>query len=223
MEEPAPPARSRLGRRLLGLTVGCGALAALFLVLGDRLTARAAEGRVYRRVNELPVRSVGIVPGALVLADGSLSATLYDRVLCAAALYRAHKVKRLLVSGNDDGRGYDEVSAMRAALLDEGVPASDIMLDRAGYRTLDTMQRAREVFGVRDAILCTQRFHLPRSLFLADRFGVRALGLAADRRRYRTETFNAVREALARALAVFDTAVGREARRLDRATTAASD
>ncbi|MDO9020940.1 MAG: ElyC/SanA/YdcF family protein [Deltaproteobacteria bacterium] len=125
-----------------------------------------------------------IVLGARVYADGSVSPMLADRLDAALALYRAGKAPRILVSGDHGTESYDEVNAMRRYLEARGVPAAHIFMDHAGFTTYDTLYRARDVFGVRRAVVVTQRFHLTRSLFVANALGLDAEGFVADRRPY---------------------------------------
>ena len=165
---------------------------------------RASEGAIHRDLDRIPARSVAIVPGARVGRDGAPFPVLADRLATALDLYRAGKVRRILVSGDHKSDGYDEVNGMHRWLIDRDVPERDIFLDHAGLRTHDTMQRAARIFGVRDAVICTQAFHLPRSVFLAQQAGIDAVGAVADRRRYRKARFDAVRESFARTKAVLD-------------------
>lgn len=165
----------------------------------------AARGAMVRCANDAPKRPIAIVLGARAYADGSVSSILEDRLAAALDLYNHGRVRRILASGDHGTRGYDEVEAMRRWLEDRGVPPKDLYLDHAGFRTLDTMQRAAKVFGVQSAIVCTQRFHLPRALFLARRAGIDAVGLVADRRVYKGRRWNTVRESVASAAAVVDT------------------
>jgi SanA protein len=139
-----------------------------------------------------------------VYADGTPSAVLEDRLLAALSLYRGGKVRMILVSGDHGRKEYDEVGAMARWLGERGVPGSDVVLDHAGFRTLDTMARAARVFQVRSAVVCTQEFHLPRAVFLARRAGIDAVGLRANRRRYRHEVHDSVRETAATAWAIVD-------------------
>lgn len=125
-----------------------------------------------------------IVLGARVYADGSVSPMLADRLDAALALYRARKAPRILVSGDHGTESYDEVNAMRRYLEARGVPAEHIFMDHAGFTTYDTLYRARDIFGVRRAVVVTQRFHLTRSLFVASALGLDAEGFVADRRPY---------------------------------------
>jgi len=127
--------------------------------------------------------TVAIVPGAAVWAGGVPCPMLEDRVLTAAALFRAGRVARLLLSGNREA-GYDEPAAMRKLALAQGVPATAIDIDPEGFTTRATMRRAAARFAVRDAVIVSQAFHLPRALYLAKAAGLSARGVAADRRAY---------------------------------------
>jgi SanA protein len=163
--------------------------------------------------DDVPVRDVAIVPGAKVWKQIP-SHVLEDRLLCAEALYRAGKVRRILVTGDHGTKGYDETTTMERFLLARGIPAEDVVKDHAGFRTLDSMHRARQVFGIDDAIVCTQAFHLPRALFLARSFGIDAVGVEADRRTYRGAAWNAARETVARTVAVLERGVLRRGARV---------
>src|SRR4051812_17011376 len=133
-------------------------------------------------VEALPHAPVALVLGAFVEPRGRPSGMLEDRLRGAAALYRAGRVDRVLASGDHGRRDYDEVNAMRHELVRLGVPDRDVFTDHAGFATLDSVVRAREVFGVRSAIVVTQAFHLPRALWLARQAGPAAYGPAAGRR-----------------------------------------
>ena len=142
-----------------------------------------------------------------------------NRIAASAALYKAGKVEYLIVSGNQarGGRprgGYDEPADMRAALIAAGVPRQRIYRDYAGYRTLDSIVRAKEVFGQDRVIVVSQAFHLSRALFLARARGLDDDGFAAENPalRYRLRTF--LREIGARVVAVFDVWLGTPPRRL---------
>lgn len=128
---------------------------------------------------------VAIVFGAGLQRDGSPTPVLQDRVNAAVELYKAGKVEKLLMSGDNRFVDYNEPGAMQAFAISLGVPQEDIVLDYAGRRTYDTCYRALHIFGVNEAILVTQRFHLPRALFTCNGIGLKATGLSADLRYYR--------------------------------------
>ncbi len=160
------------------------AVALVALALGGLLAARhavlhAARGRLHDE-KSAPPRPVAIVFGAAVGSQ-----VLRDRVATGAALYHAHKVRHLLLSGDNRRRSYDEPRAMRKLALDLGVPGDAIVLDYAGRRTYDSCARARQIFGVGGAILVTQGFHLARAIYLCQHLGLGdVVGVAADRQAY---------------------------------------
>lgn len=131
-----------------------------------------------------PARRVAVVFGAGVWQNGMLSDILADRVDTAVALYKAGKVRKLLMTGDNRRPDYNEPGRMKAYAVARGVPAEDVVLDYAGRRTYDSCYRARHIFGLTDAILVTQAYHLDRALFTANALGLDAVGVPADRRDY---------------------------------------
>jgi vancomycin permeability regulator SanA len=200
-------ARTALLRRLCSGRRGLATLG-LLLVAGLLLTGfrfsqavlAAERGRVFT-VEDVPPREVALVFGAGIYESGELSPPLADRVRVAAALYHHGKVRKLLMSGDNSHRTYDESTAMQQYAVELGVPPGDVVLDYAGFRTYDSCYRARAVFAVRSAILVTQRFHLARALFTCAGLGVDSVGVAADRQVYQRALWYKVREAMARARA----------------------
>ncbi len=142
---------------------------------------------------KLPTHHVALVFGAGLNSEGAPSAVLFDRVATAADLYKANKVDKLLMTGDNSTVNHNEVEAMRKTAVDLGVAREDITLDYAGFSTWDSCYRAHEVFSLSDAVLVTQRFHLPRAIYTCNQLGVNAVGVAADRQSYPT-SYNEVRE-----------------------------
>ncbi len=165
----------RFSARLI-LLLGLPGLLTLFLA--RLLTGIYAASRLFTP-EAVPPQPVAIVFGAGLRRDGSPTAVLRDRVETASSLYFSGKVKKLLMSGDNRFVDYNEPEAMRQYALALGVPDADIVLDYAGRRTYDTCYRARAIFGVGNAILVTQGFHLPRALFLCNSLGVQAVGVEA--------------------------------------------
>ncbi|MFZ5920669.1 MAG: SanA/YdcF family protein [Chloroflexota bacterium] len=157
-----------------------GGLTVLLLRL---VTGIYAASRTHA-LEDAPAERVAIVFGAGLWRDGSPTPVLRDRVATAAELYFSGKVEKLLMSGDNSEVTYNEPEAMRQYALSLGVPDEDIVLDYAGRRTYDTCYRARAIFGVESAILVTQKFHLPRAIFLCNALGVTGVGVEADRRYY---------------------------------------
>jgi vancomycin permeability regulator SanA len=128
-------------------------------------------------IENVPAKRVALVFGAGVRSDGSPSAVLQDRISTAATLYTNGTVAKILVSGDNGSADYNEVVVMQRELMELGVPSDDIRLDYAGFSTYDTCYRAYHVFGVRDAVLVTQRFHQPRALYTCKSFGIDVVGV----------------------------------------------
>lgn len=148
------------------------------------ITEFGAKGKIYT-VDSVQNARVAIVFGAGLQRDGTPSPVLKDRVEAAAQLYFAGKVEKLLMSGDNRFVDYNEPGAMQTYAISLGVPEKDIVLDYAGRRTYDTCYRAYHIFGVKDAILVTQRYHLPRALFTCNGIGLNSTGVPANLRYYR--------------------------------------
>lgn len=169
---------------LLALIIATGAAAIGGFVVALRWWTDFHYKKDIYSLEEVPGRPVAIVFGAGVWPDGRLSDILADRVYTAAQLYRAGKVEKLLMTGDNRYVDYNEPGHMREYALSLGVPDEDIVLDHAGRRTYDSCYRAKHIFGVEGAILVTQAYHLDRALFTADSMGLDVVGVAADRRDY---------------------------------------
>jgi SanA protein len=196
-------------RRLLLLTtiaivLGAGALLAIWGWIQWRY-----DRQVLTDVASAPKRPVAIVFGAGIRADGGLSPMLQDRMDTAIALYKAGKVRKLLVSGDNRFADYNEPGRMYDYAVRRGVPARDVARDYAGRRTYDTCYRAAAVFGVTEAVLVTQRFHLPRALFTCRNLGVDSIGFSADRRAYLSNPYYRLRDAFATVRAWWDVKIAR--------------
>jgi SanA protein len=184
----------------VALVVGTGGVV---LLLSLWFQVRTASYR-YQSVAEVPARKVAIVLGASVLRSGRPSEMLRDRLDTGLALYRAGKVRKILLTGDGGRPGYDEVTVMRKHVLAAGANPADVFTDDDGVTTRDSVLRARVVFGIDSAIVVTQAFHLPRAVYLARGIGLPALGVEADRRRYRSNLYQTFREAFARVKAFVD-------------------
>lgn len=161
-----------------------GALSLAGVILPRIITSLYSLNRVYNAA-EAPSERLAIVFGAGLRRNGTPTAILRDRVETAAQLYFDGKVEKILMSGHSSFEHYNEPESMRQYALALGVPDQDIALDLAGRRTYDTCYRAKSVFQVDRALLVTQRFHLPRALFLCNALGLDAYGVEANNNRYR--------------------------------------
>jgi len=159
-----------------------GILGLLVIVLPRLFTTLYSINLIYKEENA-PSKRVAIVFGAGLRRDGTPTPILRDRVETAASLYFSGKVEKLLMSGHQSYPTYNEPESMRRYALSLGVPNEAIVLDVAGDRTYDTCVRAKVIFEVEDVLLVTQKFHLPRALFLCNALGLESLGVEANTRR----------------------------------------
>lgn len=134
---------------------------------------------IYSSVAAVPKAEAALVLGASVVR-GEPSPILGERADSAIALYKAGRVEKILVTGDNGELSHDEVTPVRNYLLNAGVAAGDIFLDHAGFDTYSSMYRARSVFEARSVVVVTQDFHLPRALFIARYLGLDAYGVVAQ-------------------------------------------
>jgi SanA protein len=181
--------------------------AGAFALWADRHVEESAAGRVYTDLDALPHREIAVVLGTSKYSRGRLNSFYVGRIRAAAELYHAGKVDGILVSGDNGTASYNEPAEMRADLVALGVPAEHITADYAGFRTLDSIYRAGDVFGLDSYTIVSQPFHIERALYLADQKGHDAVGFAArGPQGYSFQRIRA-REVLARANAVLDVEV----------------
>ncbi len=153
---------------------------------------------------EWPRPRVAVVFGASVYGNGTLSPILEDRIETAIELYRTRKVDRILVSGDNRHPSYNEPKAMYDYLVNHAVAPPDVVVDTSGRSTYETCLRAKEVFGLQRAVLVSQKFHLPRALYLANQLGLDAVGMASNSKREQEIDYQSVREWAAEVKAYFN-------------------
>ena len=179
---------------------------AIVLVILVRLVVDLTTAPQIFKLDQPPSSRVAIVYGAGLYRDGTPTPVLRDRVATAAELYFTGRVTKILMSGDNRFEYYNEPGAMKAYAMELGVPDDAIVLDYAGRRTYDTCFRAKAIFGLDEAILVTQRFHLPRAIFTCNNLGLRVSGVEADRRVYQRRSLVSwsVRETFATFVAVWE-------------------
>jgi len=181
------------------------ALVALLAFACQRLVVSTAAGRMYDEVNAVPGKRVAVLLGcSKTKANGGINYFFKKRIQAAAELYQAGKIKTFIVSGDNHRRGYDEPTDMKEALVEAGVPEVKIFCDYAGFRTLDSIARAKKVFGQDQIIVVSQRFHNERALYLAKCYGIDAIAFNARDVQIDHAFKTYVREVFARVKAVLD-------------------
>lgn len=159
---------------MLLLMVGC-------VFIADELIKSFAKDKLYTEVNTVPKNKVGVVLGtSKYLVNGHINQYYQFRIDAAAELYLSGKVEFILVSGDNRHHSYNEPQTFKNDLVKEGIPEEKIYLDYAGFRTLDSMVRAKEVFGQESITVISQKFHNERAIYLAEKRGLKAIGFNAN-------------------------------------------
>lgn len=163
-----------------------------------------ASSSIYSSIDSLPTRRIAIVPGTSKYIHRDLNPYYQRRIDAALSVYFANKSSKLLLSGDNAARNYNEPWTMKRDMLKAGVPEQDIILDYAGFRTLDTIVRAKQVFDADHFTIITQKFQCERALFIAKHKSIDAICLAVPGASGSDSIYIRIREAFARVKAVLD-------------------
>ena len=140
-----------------------------------------------------------LVLGCKIHDSGQPSHMLRDRLMRSVELYNLGASDKILLSGDHGQIDYNEVQAMKQYAIDADIPSEDVFMDHAGFSTYESLYRAKEVFGVNKIVVVTQEYHLYRTLYMAEKLGLEAYGVASDYNTYYGQTMRDIREVLARA------------------------
>lgn len=196
--------RSRLRVLLLTALAGTGAMLVVVAACNAWVVLSTRQG-IYANASGIPQNAVGLLLGTSPRTrGGGFNPYFRNRMRAAVELYRAGRIRHLLVSGANPSRYYNEPRAMFEALVAHGVPPAAITLDFAGFRTLDSVVRAKRVFGQTSVTIISQRFHDYRALFIARHRGLQAVAFAAAPVRAHEALWARTREVFARVRAVLD-------------------
>ncbi len=183
---------------LLGLCLAILGTAAVLGVSGYVKASAADRILTVEEAAQLADVDCILVLGCYVSNSGVPSAMLHDRLTVGCDLYHRGAAPKLLMSGDHGRADYNEVSAMKAFAVADGVPSADVFMDHAGFSTYESMYRARDVFQAERILIVTQEYHLYRALYIAEQLGLEAYGVAADLRAYGRPLYHETRETLAR-------------------------
>jgi len=186
-------------------TIGLVGLLVLFIVFSNLMIVQSTKNDIYTTISDIPSKDVALILGTSKYTVGGYTNLFFKyRIAAAADLYHLGKVKHIIVSGDNSLKEYNEPRQMLRALIKLGVPEDAITLDYAGFRTLDSVVRCKEVFGQNEITIISQRFHIERALFIAQKYEINAVGFAAldPPNKYSFKTH--LREYFAKTLAVID-------------------
>ena len=177
----------------------------LSIFLCNKWIVSSTKNQIYSDIATTPAHKVGLVLGASKKTTRGTNNLYFSyRIQAAYQLFKAHKVQYLLLSGDNHTKGYDEPSDMREALIALGIPDSCIVLDYAGFRTLDSVVRCNEVFGEDSVTIISQEFHNQRALFIANKNNIKAIAFNAQEVNKNYSFKTRVREYFARVKCVLD-------------------
>ncbi len=177
----------------------------LFVVVTNVWVVLSTYSGIYGSKENIPFKSVGLVLGTTdKLMSGEENPYFTGRIKSAASLYHANKIYKIILSGDNRTKYYNEPMKMKEALMKEGVPDEAITLDYAGFRTLDSVVRCHEIFGQTKFTIITQRFHGYRALFISEFYGLDAVVMTAADMEFPSSIPTRIREIFARPLAVID-------------------
>lgn len=186
--------------KIVVLMFGSGVLGVLTLIMLNIYIKTSVSSNIITSDEAIALEDVDciLVLGAGVWSGNRPSPMLEDRLKLGTELYRNGASKRLLMSGDHGRVDYDEVNVMKNFAMEEGVPSVDIFMDHAGFSTYESMYRTRDIFEADRIVIVTQKYHLYRALYIADRLGLEAYGVASDPRQYVGQNYRELREMLAR-------------------------
>lgn len=186
-------------------------ICSMLLITPWGIISITVKNDVYRAIEDIPEKEVGVVLGT---TPGINASNLFfkTRIEATKELYERWKIHHIIVSGDNSDNSYNEPGYMKNALIEKGVPESAITMDFAGFRTLDSVVRAKEVFSLTwGFIIISQPFHIERALFLAKANKINAIGYGAANVSLEYGLFAYIREIPARWLALYDAWFGTEA------------
>lgn len=196
--EKAGKRGSKLKKAFIILLIIVLLLCAASAVINLLVIKRASERIISRQEAGAAEADCVLVLGAGVTESGNPSLMLAERLNEGLGLYMAGASDTLLMSGDHGRSDYDEVNVMKDYAVGAGVPSSRVFMDHAGFSTYESIYRARDVFKAEKVIIVTQKYHLYRALYIADRLGLEAFGVACDTREYAGQSYRDIREYAAR-------------------------
>ena len=187
-------------KRLIIICLCLGAAELLILIGINMRVKGTVKGRIVE-TDGLPDEEFDciMVLGCQVKEGGEPSHMLRDRLQRGVKTYQYGASEKLLMSGDHGRTDYNEVETMKQYAIDEGIESENIFMDHAGFSTYESIYRAKEVFGVKKMVIITQEYHLYRALYIAEKLGIEAYGVASDYHIYAGQFMRDLREILARA------------------------
>ncbi|MEO7098203.1 MAG: ElyC/SanA/YdcF family protein [Luteolibacter sp.] len=170
----------RWSRRMVRVLLVVGLLAAGVVAYANFTAIWASRGRLFDEAADVPKTKVGLVFGTTDRVSGFENPYFRYRIDAAVRIWKTGKLETIIVSGDNSTRYYNEPGKMKLALIARGIPEKRIVCDYAGLRTLDSVVRAKEIFGVDSVLFISQRFQNQRAVYIARAHGIQAYGFNAQ-------------------------------------------
>ena len=201
----------RYVKRIFKIGVLIGILSLIGIFGADRLVAKTVSDKVFNSTIEIQNNKVGLILGTgKILSNGQINLYYKYRIEAAIELYEAGKIDYILVSGDNSTKDYDEPSTIKEDLIKKGIPSSKIFLDYAGFRTLDSVVRCKEIFGQYSITIISQEFHNKRAIYIAKWNDIEAVGFNAKDVNVHYGFKTMLRERFARVKMVLDLIFGKK-------------
>ncbi|MDO5970909.1 ElyC/SanA/YdcF family protein [Flavivirga aquimarina] len=177
----------------------------IYIIIINVWVVHQAKSFTYKDISTIPKNKVGLVLGASkFVSNGNINLYYKYRLEAAYQLYKSGKIEFILISGDNGRKDYDEPTDFKKDLVKKGIPENKIFLDYAGFRTLDSIIRAKEIFGQNSITIVSQKFHNERAIYLAKNLKINAIGYNAKDVKGRYGIKTKLREYIARTKASID-------------------
>jgi len=143
----------------------------------------STKKNIYYSIKKFPKNDVGIIFGAGINGDQP-SKYLKDRLDAGISLYKANRINKILLSGDNGSDEHDELTVMKNYCFNHGVDTTKIFIDYAGFDTYSTMYRAKHIFKIKKATLISQEYHLNRAIYIGQKLGIKSVGYSANNGEY---------------------------------------
>ena len=193
--------KSRIFTKILFFIAVVVALAVLAACIVNLIVKRSVHDKIVDTDSQLLLDQrvdCVVILGAGLQSNGQPSHMLEDRIKTGVEVFNLIDADYILMSGDRSGEHYDEVGAMKKYAVNIGVDERVILLDGEGFSTYESISRLKEIYGFDNVVVITQKYHLYRALYIAEQYDIDAVGVSADLRTYRGQTYRDLREMLAR-------------------------
>ncbi len=183
----------------------------ILLIISNSVISGFSDKYLYDDITKVPYNKAGVMLGtSKFLSNGNPNLYFFNRIDAAVELYKVRKIEYIIISGDNSTPSYNEPKLMKKELIKRGIPENRIILDYAGFRTFDSMIRAKEVFGQSQFTVISQRFHNERAVFIAHKYGINAIGFNAKDVSLYSGFKTMVREKFARVKVFIDLLTGNQ-------------